>query len=806
MTARKEVLFTGFPGFIGSKLVERLLELHPEARFHLFVEERQLAEARRASRGLAERFGEGVEERLKLIAGDISLDHLGLSHSSYRRLCQTVTHVWHVAGLYDLAAPAERAFRVNTLGTQNVLDLCEASPGLVRLDQVSTCLVSGDRTGLVLESELDEGQRFHNAYEASKFRAEQEVLLRRPRVPATIHRPSMVLGDSRTGETSKRDGLYFLIDLLLRAPRWLPPVHVGRSGAALNVVPVDFVVEAMARLWTMDKAVGQTIHLVDPSPLSAREIVERLTELTGFTKPVADVPPEMFEGVLSLPLAQRALTIPKETVVYFNHDVRYDATNQLRLLEDSDLRCPDLREVLPVLVDFARRQRSAPSEVGRAPEAAARERWALSWPRRLRRQLGAQAGVAQHIARRTADGAGDPAQTLPARIKRATSDVVLLETAVRRFSSISLFEFEDAFLPHLFLPNFHGPFYDESVRRLVLPGQGPAVVYFSITGRCPCSCKYCFAGADERGTFDALDDDKLLEVTRKLAEASVPVVNFSGGEPLVRYPQLLEATRILSARSEVRLFTCGIGLTEARLRSLIDAGLSGIFVSLDTEDAEHHDRVRGRPGAFRAATEALALSASMGLPTFINCVVGPERFHRREEIVRFFRFVDEIDPRIIVSFLPRMAVGRGLEDKSFRTPEECSEVAERILQTGRAIRRPMGMLFGRVDDFLGCPGAGGKLMNIDTHGNVTVCISKASLGNLIEEPFETVYQRYCSSCDRLKVGFFCCEVSKVSGSERVLAPKESLAQLQRFYGETEDSGWQQNLDRYGGLFTWLIGE
>src|SRR5690606_36045865 len=264
------------------------------------------------------------------------------------------THVWHLAAIYDLAVPEPIAYRVNVLGTANVLDFCEDCDDLARLDYVSTCYVSGTRTGVVRESELDEGQQFKNHYESTKAWAEMEVQRRMHRMPVCVHRPGIVVGDSRTGETDKYDGPYFIITMLMRLPAWMPMVNIGEGGSRVNLVPVDFLVDAMAALWVNEAAIGQTVQLADPNPYPAREIVEALMELLGRRKPVGSVPPGLVEKALGVRALRQLARVPRESVIYFNHDVLYDTENQRRLLEGTGVSCPDLLSYLPTLVDYVK--------------------------------------------------------------------------------------------------------------------------------------------------------------------------------------------------------------------------------------------------------------------------------------------------------------------------------------------------------------------------------------------------------------------------------------------------------------------
>src|SRR3954454_15704617 len=199
----RTVLVTGFPGFLASRLVPRLAQVDPQARLVALVEPRMAARARALA-------PEGVE----VLEGDITDPRLGLAPQSYTDVTESLVAVHHLAAVYDLAVGAPLAERVNVAGTQHVLDLCTRAPHLERLHHVSTAFVAGTRSGLVFESELAMDQAFKNHYESTKFAAEVLVRAAMDRVPATVYRPAIVVGDSRTGETQKFDGPYFLLRLI----------------------------------------------------------------------------------------------------------------------------------------------------------------------------------------------------------------------------------------------------------------------------------------------------------------------------------------------------------------------------------------------------------------------------------------------------------------------------------------------------------------------------------------------------------------------------------------------------------------
>ena len=347
------VLFTGFPGFIGRRLVRRWAAVHPDKRWVFLVQE-QLGG--RAEQDLREIEGEqpAFAGRWETLAGDVTDPRLGLDAAAYDDLAGRVTECWHLAAVYDLAVPEEVARRVNVDGTRHVLDLCAACGGFERLYYVSTCYVSGDRTGRVLESELDEGQGFKNHYESTKFHAEVAVQERWDRVPATIFRPAVVVGDSRSGETDKYDGPYFTIRFMMRLPRLVPMVGIGSGKARLNLVPVDYLVDAMVEIADQATSAGRVFQLTDPGALTVAELLDLISHQLGKPRPWLSVPGAVLEGALSLGPLRRLLGMPKETIVYANHPVAYDAQNTLGALDGTGVECPSIAGYLPTLIQYLR--------------------------------------------------------------------------------------------------------------------------------------------------------------------------------------------------------------------------------------------------------------------------------------------------------------------------------------------------------------------------------------------------------------------------------------------------------------------
>jgi nucleoside-diphosphate-sugar epimerase len=345
-----QVLLTGYPGFIGRRLADRLVGAG--ARVTALVEPRMAAAARGASGG-----------RIEVIEGDISRRRLGLPDADWERLTAEVRHVFHLAAVYDLGVPLELAQRVNVDGTGNVLDLCLACERLERLNYVSTAYVAGLRRGLVYEHELVLGQGFKNHYESTKFQAEVWVRQELDRVPTTIYRPAIVVGDSRSGETQKFDGPYFMLRVIAFCERrGLPIPQFGRSGAPFNVVPVDFVLDALVAGASEPAAAGRTFHLVDPEPVTAAELLGILAEAYAGRGPSYSLPPQLVAAALRVPAMRMMFGgAPSQSIRYLNHPVRFDVRRAAEVLGGAaGLRVPRFAEYAPALVRFFREHEDDP--------------------------------------------------------------------------------------------------------------------------------------------------------------------------------------------------------------------------------------------------------------------------------------------------------------------------------------------------------------------------------------------------------------------------------------------------------------
>jgi thioester reductase-like protein len=333
-------LLTGFPGFLAGRLVPRLLADDDEARIVALVEPRMAARARELA-------PDGVDVQ----PGDITDPALGLDARTYDRLAGEVVRVFHLAALYDLAVGAEAAERVNVAGTQHVVDFCRRASQLERHHYISTAYVAGQRSGLVLEDDLAAGQTFKNFYESTKFAAEVVVRASMDDVPTTIYRPAIVVGDSQTGETQKFDGPYYLLRSM--GSPFGASLQIGRGDAAFNVVPVDFVIDAIAAGARDAEAVGHTLHLVDPDPVSSAELARLLAREYKGREPRIPLSPGMVDRSLRFRAVRKLFGgTPRQSIVYLNHPVTFDTAQADAILGRQGLRCPRFPEYVGAMVRF----------------------------------------------------------------------------------------------------------------------------------------------------------------------------------------------------------------------------------------------------------------------------------------------------------------------------------------------------------------------------------------------------------------------------------------------------------------------
>ncbi len=352
MIFNETIFMTGFPGFIAGRLVKRLA--NPWTEFFLLVQPDFVEKAMREVEKISKETGTPLEN-FCILRGDITEDALGMSQEDLQFAQEKTTSIFHLAAIYDLSVKKEIAFKVNVDGTKNVNSFAKTITNLKRYNYVSTCYVAGNRTGIVLETELEHDTGFKNYYEETKYLAEIEVEKLKAELPITIIRPAIVVGDSNTGETAKYDGIYYVINYLKQFPSLFRLVNVGNTKVTINLVPVDFVVEGLYRLSKDQRAVGKTVALADPQALSTAAACDVIAKSLCGKGSIVRMPKKIMRRLLLLPFSPIISGLPHSGVPYFHHPQDFDTKTGENLLKLYGVTCPPFPNYAKNLVEFAKK-------------------------------------------------------------------------------------------------------------------------------------------------------------------------------------------------------------------------------------------------------------------------------------------------------------------------------------------------------------------------------------------------------------------------------------------------------------------
>lgn len=349
---KKTLFITGFPGFLAADLIGQLLHDHGKEmeRIYLLVLEKEQSHAEAKLSTMIKLHG-WIKDLFIILTGDITKPNLGL-----REKPEHITHVFHLAAVYDLAVPLHIAELVNIHGTNCVNEWVATLPHLQRYIYFSTAYVSGKREGRIYEDELNKGQSFRNHYEHTKYEAELLVDRIKATVPLTIIRPAVVKGHAETGKTIKFDGLYMMLNFY-EALRHLPVIPYLKDGPPPegNFISSDYLLRATSYLAMHPAGQGKTYHLTDPAPLNMMELQCLLMEHYLGRKPKGILPVKLASKSLQLKPVRKWLGVEAEAMDYFIYQSSYDATQALQDLEGSGINCPPLASTIPSMVAFYRK-------------------------------------------------------------------------------------------------------------------------------------------------------------------------------------------------------------------------------------------------------------------------------------------------------------------------------------------------------------------------------------------------------------------------------------------------------------------
>ena len=355
---KKTLFLTGFPGFLTSNLLQQLYEDYTDEIDHIYL--LVLSSEEKVANDTLRRFakeGNIPFQKCTVLVGDITQANLGLHPDTLEKLAAKVTHVFHLAAIYDLAVPKHIAERVNIHGTIMVNDWLQTLSYLERYIYFSTAYVSGKREGRIYEHELDVNQTFRNHYEHTKFIAELLVDELKEKIPTTIIRPGIVKGHSKTGETIKFDGLYFMLNMYdkLSFLPFIPYLKEGGRSPEGNFVPSDYVLKATSYVAMNDIGEGKTYHLTDPNPYTMIELQKMLSQAYLGRSPMGMIPVAFIKNILAISVVRKWLQVEAEAMDYFTIHSSYDTSQITNDLAKTKIQCVDLAETVESMIEFYRK-------------------------------------------------------------------------------------------------------------------------------------------------------------------------------------------------------------------------------------------------------------------------------------------------------------------------------------------------------------------------------------------------------------------------------------------------------------------
>jgi thioester reductase-like protein len=379
---RNGVLLTGVTGFVGGELLARYLERTDRPVYALVRGKDEAAADRRLRETLSALVGDAngrAGDRLVAVPGDIRSPGLGLEHRDREWLAERVNEIVHAAASVSFDLPLEESRRINVEGTRQMLELaelCRDRGGLRRFSYISTAYVAGTHEGEFREDQLQVGQGFRNPYEQSKFEAERLVRGRGDRLPIQVFRPSIIVGESSSGWTPSFNVLYAPLKAYARDQLPILPAY---RDAPVDVVPVDYVADAVFELSRQPAGGGETYHLVaGPRATTVGELVDMSARRLGRRRSLV-IPPRLYSRLIHpLLLKQgderrrRALRRMETFFPYFAMRVRYRDERARRRLEPSGVRVSPIERYFGRLLDFALRTRWGRRAMGRAEARATR--------------------------------------------------------------------------------------------------------------------------------------------------------------------------------------------------------------------------------------------------------------------------------------------------------------------------------------------------------------------------------------------------------------------------------------------------
>jgi NAD(P)-dependent dehydrogenase (short-subunit alcohol dehydrogenase family) len=353
---------TGATGFIGKRLVKKLLQRRGSVVYFLI----RAGSADKVP-ALLEYWGVDAKRAIA-VHGDLTQKTCGVSAADVKALkAKGIDQFHHLAAVYDLGADEESQIAVNVEGTRNVVQLAQAI-GAAHFHHVSSIAAAGMYEGVFREDMFDEAEGLDHPYFMTKHESEK-IVRREAKMPWTVYRPALVVGDSRTGEMDKIDGPYYFFKLIQRTRQLLPPWFpmIGLEGGRVNIVPVDFVVDAIDHIAHKKDIERKCYHLVDPEPKRVGDILNtfaRAAHAPGMSIYVnaallGFIPRGVKKSLMALTPVRRVknavmkdLGLPDDILNFVNYPTRFDCREASQALKGSGIACPRLDDYAWRLWDY----------------------------------------------------------------------------------------------------------------------------------------------------------------------------------------------------------------------------------------------------------------------------------------------------------------------------------------------------------------------------------------------------------------------------------------------------------------------
>jgi long-chain acyl-CoA synthetase len=362
----ENVLLTGASGFLGTQIAIRLIT-QTDSKIIALIRapspEMAVLRFKRAWWDWPELY-QNIGTRIQVINGDLTKTRLNQTETRYLELTKNITHIIHCAADTTPNLSIDKLRSINVTGTENIIQLAHdinADHGLSRLSHVSTAYVAGKRGGIIAETDLSGESGFSSLYEQTKYESELLLANAKKALLVSVFRPSLIVGDSKTGAVKTFNTVYYMLKQYLTGHlRFIP----ASSRLKLNIVPVDYVADAITSLTFNPEASGLAFHLTAPN-----ENAPTAKELVRFVQSWAKqnmnqnlpnpqfipVSPKTIHGAMQLqtrinPKAKSSANAYNTLAPYFNQNQTFNRDNTNRLLGKYALCWQDF---LPNLLSYA---------------------------------------------------------------------------------------------------------------------------------------------------------------------------------------------------------------------------------------------------------------------------------------------------------------------------------------------------------------------------------------------------------------------------------------------------------------------